>query len=159
MRPHRGFGHFLNCMKTLFLLIATLVLGPAGHAQAIPDAQVPPLAFVALQELYPQARNVKWKRAQGWYQASYTQSRSYRLVRFNLNGDVQATGTSIALSALPLPVCRTLTNHYPSRKICQATEIINARTREVTYELATCESFISNTIILTANGMKVARIH
>ena len=159
MRPQGGFGHFLNCMKTFLLLIAALLLGPAGHTQAIPDAQVPPLAFVALQELYPQARNVKWKRAQGWYQASYAQSQGYRLVRFNLNGDVQAVGTSIVLSALPLPVCRTLTNHYPNRKICQATEITNTQTREVTYELATCESFISNTIILTANGLKVAPIH
>ncbi|MET4072844.1 hypothetical protein [Hymenobacter sp. UYCo722] len=141
-------------MKTFFLLFVANSWGLASHAQAIPDAQVPPLAFLALQQQYPQARNVKWKRTQGWYQASYTQNQVRRLVRFSPEGDVEATGTAIALGTLPLPVRRTLTDHYPSRKICQADQITNARTGNLTYELATCESFISNTIVLTTNGMK-----
>jgi len=139
------------------LLFAALLWGQASHAQAIAADQVPPLAFVALQELYPQARNVKWKKAQGWYQASYSQSQVRRLVRFNPNGDAEATGTAIAPGTLPLPVRRTLTNHYPNRKICQADQITNTRTRNLTYEMATCESFISSTIVLTANGLKVPR--
>ncbi|WP_210521186.1 hypothetical protein [Hymenobacter terricola] len=144
-------------MKISLLLFAALLWGPASHAQAIPADQVPPLAFVALQELYPQARNVKWKKAQGWYQASYSQSQVRRLVRFNTNGDVEATGTAVALGTLPLPVRRTLTDHYPSRTICQADEITNTQTGSLTYEMATCESFISSTIVLTANGLKVPR--
>ena len=146
-------------MKIPLLLFAALLWGHVLHAQAISDAQVPPLAFVALQELYPQARNVKWKRAQGWYQASYSQSQVRRLVRFNSNGDVEATGTAIALDTLPLPVRRTLTNHYPNRTICQADQITNTQTGNLTYELATCESFLSSTIVLTANGLKVPRAH
>jgi hypothetical protein len=146
-------------MKSMLLLVATLIPGPASYAQAIADAQVPPLAFAALQELYPQAQNVKWKRAKGWYQASYTQSQTHRLVRFDTNGDVQATGNDIALGALPLPVRRTLSQHFPSRKICQAAEITNAHTGGITYEMATCESFVSSTITLTPNGLKVPRIH
>ena len=144
-------------MKIPLLLFAALLWGQASQAQSIPNEQVPPLAFVALQELYPQARNVKWKKAQGWYQASYSQSQTYRLVRFNPNGDVEATGTTVALGSLPLPVRRTLTKHYPSRKICQAAQVTNARTGGLTYELGTCESYISSTIILTANGLKVPR--
>jgi hypothetical protein len=144
-------------MKTALLLLAALLWGQVAPAQGIPDAQVPPLAFVALQKLYPEARHVKWKRAQGWYQASYTQSQAFRLVRFSTNGDVEATGTIVEPSTLPLPVRRTLTNYYPSRIICQAVEITNARTGGITYELATCESFISNTIVLMANGVKVLR--
>jgi hypothetical protein len=145
-------------MKTLYLLFAALLWGQVSHAQAIPTDQVPPLAFIAVQQRYPQARDVKWKRAQGWYQASYTQSAVRRLVRFNPNGDVEATGIAVALGTLPPAVRQILTNHYPNRKICQADQITNARTREITYEMATCESFISNTIILTANGVKVPRI-
>lgn len=144
-------------MKIPLLLFAALLLGYSSHAQFISTDQVPPLAFVALQELYPQAQNVKWKKAQGWYQASYSQSQARRLVRFNPNGDVEATGTAVALGTLPLPVRRTLTDHYPSRKICQADKIINTQTGGLTYEMATCESFISNTIILTANGLKATR--
>jgi len=144
-------------MKTFLLLFVALLLGQASHAQAIAADQVPPLAFVALQELYPQARNVKWKKTRGWYQASYFQSQTRRLVRFSPNGDVEATGTAIALDTLPLPVRLTLTNHYPSRKICQADQITDAQTGGLTYELATCESFVSSTIVLTANGLKVPR--
>ena len=145
-------------MKIFFLFFAALLGGQAAQAQAIADAQVPPLAFVALQKLYPQARNVKWKRAQRWYQASYTQSQAYRLVRFSMNGDVEATGTAVAPGRLPLLVRRTLTKHFPNRTICQAAEITNARTGSLTYELATCESYLSNTIVLTANGLKVPRL-
>lgn len=144
-------------MKIIFLLCVVLMLRQTAHAQAIPNDQVPPLAFLALQQLYPQARNVKWKRAQGWYQASYSQSQSYRLVRFNTNGDVEATGTAISIRTLPLAVRQTLANHYPSRKVCQANAITNVRTGGLTYEMATCESFISSTITLTANGLKVPR--
>ena len=144
-------------MKTPLLLFAALLLAQASHAQAIADAQVPPLAFAALQAQYPQARSVKWKRAQGWYQASYSQSQVRRLVRFNPNGNVEATGTAVALGTLPLPVRRTLTNHYPSRKFCQADQITDTQTGSLTYELATCESFISSTITLTADGLKVPR--
>ncbi len=145
-------------MKTLLLLFVVLLWGAASHAQAIPADQVPPLAFIAVQQRYPQARDVKWKRAQGWYQASYTQSAVRRLVRFNPNGDVEATGTAIALATLPPAVRQTLTTRFPNRKICQADQITNARTKEITYEMATCESFISNTIVLTANGVKVPRV-
>ncbi|WBA44152.1 hypothetical protein [Hymenobacter canadensis] len=144
-------------MKISLLLFAALLWAPALHAQALPDAQVPPLAFVALQQLYPQARNVKWRKVRTGYQASYMQSQTRRLVRFSANGDVEATGTNTAVGALPLPIRRTLTTHYPSRTICQATEVTNARTGGITYEMATCESAISSTIILTANGLKVPR--
>lgn len=133
-------------------------LAAVHHGRSL-DAQVPPLAFVALQAQYPQARNVQWKRAQGWYQASYTQSQVRRLVRFNPNGEVRATGTAVALGTLPLPVRLTLTNRYPSRKFCQADQITNARTKGITYEMATCEHFISSTVILTANGVKVSPAH
>ena len=142
-------------LKTLLLLVMALGPGSAAHAQAISAAQVPPLAFVALQQLYPQARNVKWKRAQGWYQASYTQSQTYRLVRFDTNGDVQASGLDVAPDALPLPVRQTLAQRFPNRKICQAAEVTNAHTKGITYEMATCESYVSSIIILTANGVKV----
>ena len=46
---------------------------------------------------------------------------------------------------------------FPNRKICQAAEITNAHTKGITYEMATCESCVSSTIILTANGVKVTR--
>lgn len=145
-------------MKIPLLLFVFLWWALASHAQSIPTDQVPPLAFVTLQQLYPQAREVKWKRAQGWYQASYTQSNVRRLVRFSSNGDVEATGTAIALSALPPAVRQTLTTRFPNRKVCQADQVTNAHTKEITYEMGTCESFISNTIILTASGVKVPRV-
>ena len=123
--------------------------------QAIAEAQVPPLAFVALQQRYPQARDVKWKRAQGWYQANYSQYQIHHLARFDINGDVQATGNNMALAALPMPVQHILTTHFPSRKTCQAYKIVNAHTGGITYEMATCESYVSRTITLTADGLKI----
>ncbi|OGX88870.1 hypothetical protein [Hymenobacter glacialis] len=143
----------------LLLLLAFLLWGPAGRAQSIPPAQVPPLTFVALQQLYPQAREVKWKRSQGWYQASYSQNQTQHLVRFDANGDVQATGDDMPIEALPEPVRYTLTNHFPSRKFCQAYKVLNTHTGAITYEMATCESYFSRTVVLTPNGQKLPRTY
>jgi hypothetical protein len=80
-------------------------------------------------QLYPLARQVKWRRVQEWYQASYTQRQTYRLVRFTTAGEVAATGQDMALSALSLPIKCTPATYYPTRTICRAVEITNTQTR------------------------------
>ncbi|WP_035564578.1 hypothetical protein [Hymenobacter sp. IS2118] len=145
-------------MKTLFLCCAAFLLtAGAVHAQLISPDQVPPLAFVALQQHYPHATQIQWKKTQGLYQVSFNQGPGQQFVRFTSNGDVEATGTPLALSALPASVRHTLTAHYPSRKICQAAKFVNARTAAITYETATCESNLSRTLVFTADGLKQRR--
>ncbi len=134
-----------------------LLPGSAAHAQAMAAADVPPLAFGAMFQQYPQARQITWRRFQDWYQASYTQSQTRRLVRFSIDGDVEATGQDMALSALSLPIQHTLTTYYPTRTFCRAIEVTNARTGGLTYEMATCETALSRTVTLTANGRKIPR--
>ena len=144
-------------MKTLLLLGAALGLAGSSHAQLIGPDQVPPLAFMALHQHYPLATRVQWKKTQGLYQASFNQDRDQQFIRFSDNGDVQATGAPLAVSALPASVLHTLTAHYPSRKVCQAAKFVNARTEAITYEAATCESNVSRTLVFTADGRKVPR--
>ncbi|WP_157886964.1 hypothetical protein [Hymenobacter sp. PAMC 26628] len=134
-----------------------LLPGPAAHAQAMAAADVPPLAFGAMFQQYPQARQVTWRRFHDWYQASYTQNQTRRLVRFSMEGDVEATGQDMALTALSLSIKHTLTTYYPTRAFCRAIEVTNARTGGLTYEMATCETALSRTITLTANGRKIPR--
>ena len=144
--------------KLFWLLGVALLAGPTAHAQAMAAADVPPLAFGAMFQQYPQAGQITWRRFHDWYQASYTQSQAHRLVRFNSNGDVEATGQDMALGALSLPIQHTLTTYYPTRTFCRAIEVTNARTGGLTYEMATCETALSRTITLTANGRKTPRI-
>lgn len=144
-------------MKRLLLLCALFLVARAGHAQLITPDMVPPLAFVALQQHYPLATNVQWKKTQGLYQARFTQSQAVQLVRFSTNGDVEATGAPLALDSLPVSVRHTLVAHYPSRKVCQAARFVNARTEAITYETATCETNISRTLVFNADGTKMRR--
>jgi hypothetical protein len=156
--PPCGIATYLFASaKILLLLFVALAPRQGLHAQAIAEENVPPLAFGAMLQLYPQARQVKWRRFQDWYQASYTQSQTYRLVRFNASGEVEATGQDMAPSALSLPIKHTLTTYYPTRTICRAVEITNSQTGGLTYEMATCEAAFSRTITLTANGRKIPR--
>ena len=127
-------------MKTLLWLCAALLLAGGSHAQLISPDLVPPLAFVALQQQYPHATKVQWKKTQGLYQASFNQDQDQQFIRFSDNGDVESTGASLALSALPASVRHTLVAHYPSRKVCQAAKFVNARTEAITYEAATCKT-------------------
>ncbi|MBF9239306.1 hypothetical protein I2I05_18080 [Hymenobacter sp. BT683] len=144
-------------MKTLLLLGVVLLLASSSRAQLISSDQVPPLAFVALQQQHPRATTVQWKKTQGLYQASFTQGPAQQLVRFTANGDVESTGVPLAVSALPASVLQTLAVHYPSRKVCQAAKFVNAHTQAITYEAATCESSLSRTLVFTADGRKVRR--
>lgn len=144
-------------MKTLFLLCAALLLAGGSHAQLISPDLVPPLAFVALQQHYPRATEVQWKKTQGLYQASFSEDQAQKFVRFTDSGDVEATGFALDISALPASVRSTLADHYPSRKVCQAARFVNARTEAITYEAATCESSVSRTLAFTADGRKVSR--
>jgi hypothetical protein len=156
--PTRGMqAQLLIAAKILLLLLATLAPAHGLQAQTIAEENVPPLAFGAMLQLYPQARQVKWRRVQEWYQASYTQRQTYRLVRFTTTGEVAATGQDMALSALSLPIKRTLVMYYPTRTICRAVEIMNTQTGGLTYEMATCETASSRTITLTADGRKLPR--
>ena len=107
-------------MKPLLLLCAFFLVAGAGHAQLFTSDLVPPLAFVALQQHYPLARKVQWKKTQGLCQARLTQSQAVQLVRFSSDGDVEATGNPMALNALPASVRHALVDHYPSRMVCQA---------------------------------------
>ncbi|MFD1470222.1 hypothetical protein ACFQ48_18490 [Hymenobacter caeli] len=143
--------------KLLWVLGVALLPGQAVHAQALAAENVPPLAFGAMFRQYPQARHITWRRVQNWYQASYTQGPTRRLVRFSSNGDVEATGQDMALGALSLPIKHTLAAYYPTRTFCRAIEVTNARTGGLTYEMATCETAISRTVTLTANGRKIPR--
>ena len=144
-------------MKTFLLLGAALLLAGGSHAQLINPDLVPPLAFAALQRHYPLATKVQWKKTQGLYQASFAQGQALQSVRFSNDGDVEATGAPLALSALPASVRHTLAVHYPSRRVCQAAIFVNARTEAITYEAATCESNISQTLVFTADGRKLRR--
>ena len=144
-------------MKTLFLLWAALLLSGSSRAQLIGPDQVPPLAFAALQQQYPLATQVQWKRTQGLYQVSFSQGPSQHFVRFTVDGDVEATGAPLAVNDLPPSVRQTLAAHYPSRKVCQAAKFVNTRTEAITYEAATCESSLSRTLVFTADGLKVRR--
>lgn len=142
-------------MKPILLLSAALLLASGSHAQLIGPEEVPPLAFVALQQQYPLATQVRWKRTQGLYQVSFSQSAGQQFVRFTSNGDMEATGVPLAVVAPPATVRHTLAAHYSSREICQAARFVNARTAAVTYEAATCESNLSRMLVFTPDGIKV----
>lgn len=144
-------------MKTLLLLCVALLLAAGSQAQLIGSDQVPPLAFVALQQKYPQATEVQWKRTYGFYQVSFNEGKGQQFVRFTPDGDVEAIGMPMEVSALPATVRQTLVAHYPSRKVCQAAKFVNTRTKAITYEAATCESNLSRTLVFTPDGRKVSR--
>ncbi|OGX91755.1 hypothetical protein BEN49_18565 [Hymenobacter coccineus] len=139
------------------LLLWTVLVPGLARAQAIAVEAVPPLAFAAMFQQYPQARQITWRRFRAWYQASYTQGPARRLVRFSSTGDVEATGQDMALGALSQPIQHTLATYYPTRTFCRAIEVTNARTGGLTYEMATCETALSRTVTLTANGRKIPR--
>ena len=142
-------------MKTLLLFCAAQLLAGSSSAQLITSGEVAPLAFVALQQQYPLATKVQWKRTQGLYQASFSERKGQQFVRFTINGDVEAMGIPLEVGALPAAVRHTLTAHYPSRQVCLAARFVNARTAAITYEVATCESNLSRTLVFTPDGRKV----
>lgn len=115
--------------KSLFVYALALL---ASVSAAV--AETPPAAVkAAVMKLYPTAKNVKYDKEDGDYEASFMQNGKNMSVVLDAKGTVKETETTIDVAALPASVRDYVAKHHAGKKIKEAAEIVDAKGKK-TYE-------------------------
>jgi hypothetical protein len=116
------------------LLILALVSGITyANAQKIKEADIPAAVKTEFKSLYADAKEVKWEKEKGNYEANFTKDKTEMSVTIDASGKLLETETTIASSALPKAATDYLAKNLPGKKIKEASMIKDA-SGKVTYE-------------------------
>jgi len=110
-----------------------LVICSAANAQDLNEADVPASVKAKFALLYPEVKNVKWEKENGYYEAEMDQSKIETSVLLDGSGNLIQTETEIRALDLPKGVSDYSSQNLRSQKINEATRIVDA-SGVITYE-------------------------
>lgn len=105
------------------LSLATLMI----TSGAIRLIDAPAAVKAAITKLYPTAKNVKFEKEDGDYEAGFKHNGKSMSVVLDANGTVKETEMEIAISELPAAVRDYVAKQMPGKKIKEAAEIVDAK--------------------------------
>ncbi|HEX2846944.1 MAG TPA: PepSY-like domain-containing protein [Chitinophagaceae bacterium] len=120
-------------MKKIAFLLAAVASVSFANAQKIQEKDVPAAVRTGLQKQFSNARNVKWEKEKGNYEAGFKVKQTDYSVLLGASGNIMETEAPIASDALPAPVKEYVSKHYPGKKIKEAAKITDAK-GVITYE-------------------------
>ncbi len=120
-------------MKKLVFLLAAVASVSFASAQKVQEKDVPTSVKVGLQKKFPNAKNVKWEKEKGNYEAGFKATKTDYSVLLTASGNIVETEVNIAIHALPASVKTYVAKNYPGKKIKEAAKITDAK-GTVTYE-------------------------
>ena len=145
-------------MKLPFgLLAAALLLAGSASAQKLKAAQVPAAVVAGFNQKFPQAKEVKWEKEGGHYEAGFEQGKQEMSALLSADGTLVETETEIQVSQLPAGVQATLARQYKGVKIKEAAKIVAAGTGAVTYEAEIEQSGKEVDLLFDAEGREVKK--
>jgi len=104
-----------------------------ANAQKLSEKAVPEAVQSALQKNNPNAKEVKWEKEKGNYEAGFEVSKTDHSVLIDASGSIIETEVEISIDALPKNARTYVTQKYPGKKIKEAAKITDAK-GVVTYE-------------------------
>lgn len=120
-------------MKKLVCIIFVLTFCSALNAQDLKEADVPAIVKTNFISMYPNAKNVRWEKEHGNYEAEMGKGMDEISVIFNDRGTLIQTETEISVSELPKGVSEYTSQNLRSKKINEATKILS-NSGIITYE-------------------------
>lgn len=120
-------------MKKLALLMVAGLITSFAIAQKLSDKDLPQSVKSAFQKAYPAAKEVKWEKEGGNYEASFDYNKTDYSVLYDANGNLIETEVEIELDQLPKSVAEYVATHYKNQKIKEAAKITDAKGL-ITYE-------------------------
>lgn len=110
------------------LLTATL-----ANAQKMQDKDVPAIIKSAFQKQYPDAKEVKWEKENGNYEAEFELKETEHSALFDTSGNIIESEVEISSDTLPANAKEYVSKNYSGQKIKEAAKITDAK-GTVTYE-------------------------
>lgn len=142
-------------MKKYLLLALATGLAGAAQAQELTAKQVPAAVAATLKKTHPAAKQVKWEKEDGNYEAEFKQGQEEMSVVFTAAGQLLETETKIRVAQLPAAVRGKLASDYAGYQVTDAAKIVTAATGATTYEAEVRKPGKKMDVIFDANGMVV----
>ena len=96
------------------------------NAQKVKESEVPKEVKTAFQKKYAGAKEVKWHKEDGAYEASFDLNKKEQTAMFDNMGMLKETGMRIPKSQLPKAIQSTLSKDYAGYKIEEPEKMLAA---------------------------------
>lgn len=103
-------------------------------AQKVQEKDVPATIKAAFQKNYPTARELKWEKENGNYEAEFEMEEADYSVLIDISGNIIETEAEIRIEALPADAVAYVSKNYAGQKIREAARIIDSK-GAITYEV------------------------
>lgn len=120
-------------MKKLTIVLSITVNVVLINAQKVQQKNVPTLVQSALQKQFPDAKNVKWEKEHGNYEAGFQSKGIKYSVLVNSSGTLLETEIPVAINSFPAQSKAFILKKYPNQKIKETSKITDSK-GVVTYE-------------------------
>lgn len=120
-------------MKLVLTFLGILLSIPLMTAQQNETVTVPDAVIDLFTLLYPDARNIEWQIIKENYKADFKNEKATTMALIAWDGSLLKTETEIKITALPETAIDYLAQHFPEKKIEQAS-IIEDKAGVITFE-------------------------
>lgn len=120
-------------MKKSAILLAAMFAVTFANAQKVSDKDVPTALKTTLQKNYPNAKEIKWEKENGNYEAEFEVEETDYSLLIDVSGNILETEIEIKVDALPANAKAYISKNYAGQKIKEATKITDNK-GVVTYE-------------------------
>jgi Putative beta-lactamase-inhibitor-like, PepSY-like len=111
-------------MKTILLVLATILSVNYAYSQKIGESQVPASVKAKFQLLHPDIKNVNWiKQKKGGYEAEFKQNNTELGVSIDSIGNLKETEMDMKVTELSKEILEYVTKNYPDHNITEAAQI------------------------------------
>lgn len=120
-------------MKKLFVICLSVFSMLTAFGQKVKEAQVPATVKASFQKKFTGAKEVKWEKEDGKFEANFEQNNNEMSALFSNAGMLEETESEIKKSELPPAVVSYLNSNYKGIKIKETAKLIKAN-GEVNFE-------------------------
>lgn len=120
-------------MKKLAIILTITGSMVLINAQKIQQKDIPVSVQSALQKQFPDAKNVKWEKEHGNYEAGFQSKGTKYSVLVNASGNIMETEVPVDINSFPAQSKQFILKKYPNQKIKETAKITDSK-GVVTYE-------------------------
>ncbi len=120
-------------MRKVTILLAAMFAVSFANAQKVSDKEVPIAVKTTLQKNYPNAKELKWEKEKGNYEAEFEVGETDYSLLIDVSGNIIETEIEIKVDELPANAKAYISKNYAGQKIKEAAKITDAK-GVVTYE-------------------------
>lgn len=140
-------------MKSIIFSSMLLVAGTTTlSAQKIKETEVPKAVVSGFHSSFKDAKAKEWEKEGDKYEAEFDWNKVETSATFDANGKLLETENEIKVAELPKAISDYVTKNYAGYKISEASKIVEADSKKVSYEAEIQKGKEEMDLIFDADG-------